>query len=131
MKRYVHILWTALLIWGCGEKLIEPPEDLIPPEQMTDILYDISIMDAIESNYPNALERNDIRVMEWIQQKYGIDSARFAASDLYYASQPQQYERIYEALHERLLAERDSLNEAIRKKQGAAEKDTGEAEESP
>ena len=131
MMRRGYIIWAAILIWGCGEKLIEPPEDLIPPEQMTEILYDISIMDAIESNYPNALKRNDIRVMDWIEQKYGIDSARFAASDLYYASQPQQYEQIYEALHERLLAERDSLTETIRQRQGAADKDAEEAEKNP
>lgn len=121
--RKLIVIGVVFLAMACGEKLIDPPEDLIPKSQMTDILYDISLMDAIESNYPSALERNDIMVMELIFEKYGIDSTRFAQSDLYYASQPDQYEEIYQALHDRLNKERDSITEAIQERQ---DPDTGQ-----
>ena len=124
--RRLAVFLMVLLFLGCGEKLIDPPDDLIPPDQMTEILYDISIMDAIESNYPNALERNDILVMEMIFRKYGVDSARFAKSDLYYASRPEQYEKIYQDLHDRLSAERDSITESIQSRQSPAEKQEDE-----
>ena len=124
---FVLLLFTL----GCGEKLIDPPEDLIPPEQMTDILYDISIMDAIESNYPNALKRNDIQVMEVIFRKYGVDSARFVQSDLYYASQPNIYEEIYQNLLDRIQAQRDSITEVMKEGQRDKEKEEPDAERTP
>lgn len=112
--RYLIAIGTFLIFVSCGEKLMEPPQDLIPSAQMTDILFDLSVMDAIEGNYPNVLEQNDIRVMPFIYEKYGIDSLQFAQSDLYYASNPVEYQQIYEALEARILKYKDSITEVIR-----------------
>ncbi|WP_088339716.1 DUF4296 domain-containing protein [Robiginitalea sediminis] len=112
--RYLIAIGTLLIFVSCGEKLMEPPQDLIPNAQMTDILFDLSVMDAIEGNYPNVLEQNDIRVMPFIYEKYGIDSLQFAQSDLYYASNPVEYQQIYEALEARILKYKDSITEVIR-----------------
>ena len=112
--RYLIAIGTFWIFVACGEKLMEPPQDLIPSAQMTDILFDLSVMDAIEGNYPNVLEKNDIRVMPFIFEKYGIDSLQFAQSDLYYASNPVEYQQIYEALEARILKYKDSITEVIR-----------------
>lgn len=127
--RHLALLLFVLLFVSCGEELIDPPENLIPKAKMTEILYDLSLMDAIESNYPRALERNDILVMELIYEKYGIDSTQFVQSDLYYASKPDQYEEIYQALHDRLNKERDSITEAMQEKQAPAEAGEGKTPE--
>lgn len=80
---------------------------------MTDILYDLSLLDAMADTYPGTLEDNDIEVMELIFEKYRVDSAQFIQSDRYYASQPHLYEEIYQELHDRLKNQRDSINEVL------------------
>ena len=118
MKRYLSYIGFVLMLAGCGEQLMQPPGNLIPKAQMTDILFDISILDAINNSYPNALERNGIEIMPFVYDKYGIDSVQFAQSDLFYASRPVEYQEIYEALEARILQKKDSITEVI---QGARE----------
>lgn len=124
-----HSLYTILFLacWGCGEALIEPPENLIPEEQMSEILYDIAIVESINSSYPGVLKRNGIQVMPFIYEKYGIDSLQFTQSDLYYASRPVLYQKIYETVEARLIQEKDSITKII---QGANDPEK-EGEESP
>lgn len=113
MGRYLLLL-CGLLILSCGNPLMEEPENLIPREQMSDILYDLALLDAIDNSYPQVLSENDLQVMEFLYKKYGIDSLQFAQSDLYYASVPSEYQKIYEAVEERLTRMRDSISEVLR-----------------
>ena len=91
---------------------------------MIDILYDISIIDAIDNTYPTALKDNGLEVMAFVYEKYGVDSTQYVESDLYYASDPSQYKEIYQTLHNRLQKQRDSLTNAIQ--QSNEEPDTQE-----
>lgn len=113
MRFFVYIA-VPLLLLGCAEGQLPRPENLIPRDRMVNILYDIAALDAIDGTYPKALERNGIKVMPFVYEKYGIDSLQLAQSDLYYASRPQEYEEIYKALEDRITARRDSINEVIR-----------------
>lgn len=124
MTNRLLILWSTLVCLSCGERLVEPPEDLIPKETMIDILYDISIIDAIDNTYPTALKDNGLEVMAFVYEKYGVDSTQYVESDLYYASDPSQYKEIYQTLHNRLQKQRDSLTNAIQ--QSNEEPDTQE-----
>lgn len=103
-----------MLLLGCAEKQVPRPDNLIPKGRMIDILYDIAVLDAIDGTYPKALERNGITIMPFVYEKYGIDSLQLAESDLYYASRPVEYEEIYTTLEERIVNQRDSINEVIR-----------------
>ncbi|TNF70569.1 MAG: DUF4296 domain-containing protein [Bacteroidetes bacterium] len=113
MGRHLIAL-CCLLILSCGKKLMEEPENLIPRGKMADILYDMALLDAIDNSYPQVLEENDLRTMEFLFEKYGIDSLQFVRSDLYYASIPEEYQKIYEAVEERLTKKRDSISEVLR-----------------
>ena len=93
---------------------MEEPDNLIPKGKMADILYDMALLDAIDNSYPQALEENDLEAMEFLFDKYGIDSLQFVRSDLYYASVPAEYQKIYEAVEERLTKKRDSISEIIK-----------------
>jgi hypothetical protein len=117
MNRPLLILLFVLLGASCGKKLLETPENLIPREKMADILYHMALLDAIDNSHPQVLVENDIRVMPFLFEKYGIDSLQFVQSDLYYASVPEEYEKIYQAVEERLTRKRDSVSEAIRQGQ--------------
>jgi hypothetical protein len=74
-------------------------------------------LDAIDNSHPQVLVENNIRVMPYLFDKYGVDSLQFVQSDLYYASVPEEYEKIYKAVEERLTRKRDSVSEAIRQGQ--------------
>lgn len=113
MMGRVLLFLCCLLACSCGKKLMEEPEQLIPREKMVDILYDMALLDAIDNSYPQTLEENDIRVMDFVFEKYGIDSLQFVQSDLYYASIPAEYQKIYEAVEDRLTQKRDSITELI------------------
>ena len=49
MERYL-ILLCCLLALSCGKKLMEEPEDLIPAAKMSEILYDMALLDAIDQS---------------------------------------------------------------------------------
>ena len=113
MGRHLITLCCFLAL-SCGKKLMEEPENLIPRGKMSDILYDMALLDAIDNSYPQVLEENDLRTMEFLFEKYGIDSLQFVRSDLYYASIPEEYQKIYEVVEERLTKKRDSISEVLR-----------------
>lgn len=113
MKLKVSLLLLVLASVACGEKLVEKPENLIPEEKMVSVLYDMALLDAIKSSHPQVIARNNIYVMDFLYEKYGIDSLQFVNSDLYYASIPSKYQAIYKAVEERLTRERDSISSII------------------
>ena len=127
MERYLT-LFCCLLALSCGNKLMEEPEDLIPAKKMSEILYDMALLDAIDNSYPQVLTENDLKVMDFLYEKYGIDSLQFAQSDLYYASVPQEYQKIYEAVEQRLTEKRDSVSEVI-KQAGSRSSDSLDTED--
>ena len=118
------ILFTiAALLTACESKVdYEKPKDLIPKEQMTDLLYDMHLATA-SSNLRNINLERDRNYMSLVYEKYGIDSTRFAISNIYYTSKSDEYLEIFEEVERRLRElkdtyqnERDSaLNAAARK----------------
>ena len=115
MMRYLFPILLLILLPGCRQELVEKPDNLIPPERMSAILYDLAIMEAIDGTYRGTLDRNGIEPVTWVYEKHGVDSLQFAKSDFYYASRPAAYERIYQEVSDRLSRERDSIGEVIRK----------------
>lgn len=106
--RILCLLLLFILI-SCSEEVIKKPEDLIPPEKMTRILYDLAILDAAKNTNPSTLESYNIEVMDYVYKRHGIDSTRFINSDIYYASRPLEYEAIYKRVEFLLEQEKDSL----------------------
>lgn len=111
-------IWAFVVLWccACAEKVIEKPENLLSEEQMTDILYDLAVLQAAKSTNKAILRTNDINAMQFIYNKHGIDSAQLAASDLYYASLPLTYQTIYENVEARLEMQAKILEEARKEK---------------
>ena len=104
--RWAFHLFLGLIalsaVIGCVEKVIEEPEDLIDEVTMTDILYDLSVLNALQSTSPGTLSQWDLEIMDIIYARYGIDSTRFADSDAYYASLPIRYKNMYDSVQKRL-----------------------------
>ena len=101
MKRLFTYLIIGLLIWGCAEKNPKP-KDLISEKNMEEILYDLTLLQAIRNNNYMLFEQNNIQPDVYIYQKYEIDSLQFASSHKYYISDPENYEKILTRIIDRV-----------------------------
>ena len=133
MKKMLFVI--GLLAIACNEPVVEKPEDLVPRETMVSLLYDLAILHAAKGVNPKLIKEKDMHTMEFLFNKYGIDSVRYMRSDLYYASVPEEYEAIYAAVVDRLDSTKqaieekrkrvnDSLKEAVRIKKTAVRPDS-------
>ena len=102
MKKQVLVILTFLLIISCESKVnYEKPENLIPRDTMVELLYEMHLAVGT-SNLRNKNSEKDRNYMSLVYEKYGIDSTRFAISNIYYTSQAVEYEEMFEEVERRL-----------------------------
>lgn len=115
-------LLVFLMVVSCAEKVVEEPDNLIPKEKMVDILHDLAILNATKTTIGAKLDESGIDVMEFLYQKYQIDSTQFSESDLYYASLPLEYQAIYTEVETKLDTRQKAVEEATEKKNDSIRK---------
>jgi hypothetical protein len=115
MKKYISLFALAVLLISCNKDLVEKPANLIDKKVMGDILYDISILDAIKYQGPDTLAAYGINPKTYIYKKYKIDSLQFAKSISYYAADYREYKKMYDALNDRLKKEKTAIDLTIKK----------------
>ena len=103
--------------------ILEKPKDLIPKEQMVELITDLFIASKAKAIKNENLERK-INYSSLIFEKYQIDSSRFKESNLYYTSKIDEYNEILNEVDIRLklliaqfekeIEEKDSIERAIR-----------------
>ncbi|WP_080317997.1 DUF4296 domain-containing protein [Croceivirga radicis] len=116
MKYLVVLLVVAFTVLGCKEEVIEEPENLIPENKMTELLYDLAVLNGAKATNPGILKDNDIETMPYLFNKYKIDSLQFVQSDVYYASKPLIYQRMYKEVLSRLETKADKMEEDRKRK---------------
>jgi hypothetical protein len=116
MMRKIFLLITFIILFSCGEEVIEKPVDLISKEKMIDILHDLAIINAAKTTGPRVMEDKNFAPMQFIYDKYEIDSTQFVSSDLYYASKPLEYEDIYKKIEERIKKQKEGFEKQKEKK---------------
>ena len=97
-------LGLIVLFFGCNGNTIEKPKNLIDKDKMVDILFDISLLEAIKTQNING----GITVKmgnDYIYKKYKIDSIQFVKSNKYYASDIEEYKKMVEKIKEKLNVE--------------------------
>ncbi len=100
--RYFWLVITFLVI-GCRYSEPTPPDDLIERDKMIQVLYDLSVFQAtINHNSDSEMNKS---VPFFLQKKHGIDSLQFVQSNRYYASQIEDYEKMYSKVYEMLKAD--------------------------
>ena len=122
MKEILCIV-SMVFLFSCQSKVnYEKPKDLIPKEEMIDLLYDMHLAIGA-SNVTNKKFEKDRNYMSLVYEKYQIDSTRFAISNIYYTSQAEEYEEMFEEverrleeLHLKFESERDSAIRAQERK---------------
>jgi hypothetical protein len=121
MKKAVFFFFGMLLL-SCGEKVVEKPENLIPKEKMVDILHDLSLLNATKAAFGSKFKESGIDVMDFLYEKYEIDSVQFVESDLYYASIPLEYQSIYEKVEERIDNRKNIMENISKQKNDSIKK---------
>lgn len=130
ITRGLLIAALAFLV-SCESKVdYEKPKDLIPKEVMIDLLYDMHLAVG-SSNLKNKNLERDRNYMSIVYEKYKIDSTRFAISNIYYTSQIDEYEEIFEEVEKRLEVlqskyqnERDSIIQESMRKENTTRSDS-------
>ena len=125
MKKIIILLAIVLLFISCKDEAVKEPNRLIEKETMVNIMYDLSVLDGIKYQNPASLDSFKINPKKYIYNKYKIDSLQFAQSNIYYASNYEEYLAIVDEVNARLVknkAETTALIKAEAKKKKTIKK---------
>lgn len=128
MNKISIIFFISLFFGSCtSNTILEKPENLIPRDQMVDLITDLIIAKEAKGIKNENLERK-INYATILFEKYQIDSLRFKKSNLYYTSKIDDYNDILSKVDKRLkqylvqiekeIRENDSIERANRASEG-------------
>ena len=112
LKNIVVIIVLCLLVVACdGSNHVKKPDNLIPKEKMSNILYDLYIINAAKGVNRKLLEKHGFVPETYVLTKYNIDSTQFSDSNTYYAIKTEEYKDIVDEVKERLEKEKGDYEE--------------------
>lgn len=112
MKKLVLVFCTICLV-ACSNNPVPKPDNLLDEEVMTNILFDIAILQAAEGSMPLRLSEEQINSNTYIYKKYAIDSLTFYQNQRYYAADVKQYKKMYQEVLDRLDEEKAVANSTM------------------
>ena len=92
-KQLILILFSLFFVLGCETNIQKKPKKLLEKEQMVHVIYDLAILEALRTqnlgriSYPTPAE--------FVKKKYKIDSLDLVKNTKYYASDIQEYKKMY------------------------------------
>jgi len=114
MNKFTYILILSLFFIACtSNTIIKKPKNLIPKDQMVDLLTDIFIADGGDNIKNTNLQRN-VNYFPFVFEKYQIDTIRFRESNYYYTSRIDDYDEILGKVEKRLEALKKSYDDEIK-----------------
>jgi len=104
--RIFYMYGIALLLTACAQDRIAKPDPLMSEEQLINFHIDLALINAA-NNFPEGY----YVPLDSLYKFHGIDSLTFVKNNIYFASKPKQYTRIFEVVESRLKAmeEQDSI----------------------
>lgn len=124
IKHCISVIFFLLLLSCKDHNGIPEPEKLIEKGVMVDIMYDLSVLEAIKYQNPASLDSFKINASAFILKKYKVDSIQYMKNNKYYAADDELYKSMFEKVIKRLEAnvrKADSLA-IIDKKKAKAKK---------
>jgi hypothetical protein len=106
MNRIVFFL-VSVMLFSCGGDKVEKPKHLLSEDEMSNIIFDMTMLQAMKSLQSQVLDYNNIKPKEYIFKKYKIDSLTFAQNNAWYTSDLETYEKIQKKVTDRIKLERD------------------------
>lgn len=102
MKKIIPFIIVLIVLAGCKKELVKEPKHLIEKEKMVNIMYDLSLLDAMKVENPALMDSFKDNSNQYIYKKYKIDSVQFAQSNIYYAADYKEYEKMYNQVKARI-----------------------------
>ncbi len=102
MKKLIISAFVLYLAVSCNDNPVPEPDHLIPKEEMTDILYDVALIQAVNSTAMENPSVSRINLKEYLKKKYALDSATFVQNQRYYASDLESYQAMQQQIKDRL-----------------------------
>lgn len=102
MKNCLLILLVLFLSVSCKKEVVKQPAKLIEKDKMIDIMYDLSLLEAMKYQHTELLDSTETNPTKFILQKYKVDSLQFAQNNMYYASDYENYKDMFDEVDKRL-----------------------------
>lgn len=102
MKKIIPFFIVLLVFFACKKELVEEPKNLIERDKMIDIMYDLSLLEAMRMENPILMDSFKNNTNQYIYKKYKIDSVQFAQSNIFYAANFKEYEKMYNQVKSRI-----------------------------
>lgn len=112
MKRILYVLLGSFLWFGCKSGI---PKDIIEPQKMENILYDIHIADGYVSTIyvQDSSKKVAAAYYDGIYKKFNVDSASYTKSiKYYYTSNPEELEKMYKNITKKLADQKAKMMKA-------------------
>ncbi|MGO4817432.1 DUF4296 domain-containing protein [Flavobacterium sp. W22_SRS_FP1] len=114
MRKTVSLLVVLILFLSCKEEAVEKPDRLIEKGKMVNIMYDLAILEGIKYQNPTSLVTYDINPSKYIYKKYKIDSLQFAQSNVYYASNYEDYKDVFDEIIKRIDDQKEVMDSLVK-----------------
>ncbi|MFV5690425.1 DUF4296 domain-containing protein [Flavobacterium sp. LT1R49] len=114
MKKLISLLAVVSIFISCKDEVVKKPNRLIEKEVMVDIIYDLSLLEAIRLENSASLDTFKINSKKYIYKKYKIDSLQFAQNNTYYASDYEEYANIVGQLEDRFTKKKAEITALIK-----------------
>jgi hypothetical protein len=116
MNKIIFSAIILIVFSSCEKPVVSKPVNLIEREKMVNIMYDLTILESMKVEQYTLLDSIKYTPNQYIYKKYKIDSVQFAKSNLYYAADYKDYEKIYNEIKTRLVAEKTATKASIKQK---------------
>ncbi len=103
MKKIVVIV-VFFIALACNNSVIEKPKNLIEEEQLENIIYDLSLLEAVKT-LPFASAFEVPVAKDFLKKKYKLDSLTYVQNIQYYTSDFKKFRRLNDRVKKRLEAE--------------------------
>ncbi|HMC01305.1 MAG TPA: DUF4296 domain-containing protein [Flavobacteriaceae bacterium] len=104
MKQLTIICLSIILISCHDIERPKKPKDLLSKDKMVEVIIDMALLTSAKGSNKFELQENGIIPKEYILEKHGVDSIRFAKSNEYYSFDVKVYETIYQRVNDSLQA---------------------------
>lgn len=114
MKNFVFIILVLFLSVSCKKELVKEPKRLIEKDKMIDIMYDLSLLEAMKYQNPLSLDSVNSDPKSFVLKKYKVDSLQFAQSNIYYAADYNTYKEMYDEIGKRLAVQERAVDSIVK-----------------
>ncbi|MCV9929293.1 DUF4296 domain-containing protein [Flavobacterium sp. LS1R49] len=114
MRKIIMIVSVLILAVGCKKELVKKPERLVDRDKMMDIIYDLSLLEAIKYQNPLSLDSCDTNPTRFVLKKYKVDSVQFVKSNMYYAANYNDYKDMFDQISVRLEKNKKKIDSIVK-----------------